>query len=146
MKNVLIICAGIIGFLALPVIYSTVKGYTTWFWRDPHAQLFVNGQRVPGYVHQSKHVIIVTRSDLAKRHSYWFGLDGQSTALSNYCGSWSAPDFFVFVMGDVNPPCFMIREIAYDIEESPQPGVPIVRHGRMIEFYTNDRKLIRVEY
>jgi hypothetical protein len=56
------------------------------------------------------------------------------------------PDFFVFAVGDVNPPCFMIREIAYDIEESPQPAVPIVRDGTKIEFYTNDRKLIRVEY
>src|SRR5579859_761328 len=146
MKNVLLICAGIIGFLALPVIYSTVKGYTTWFWRDPHGQVFVNGQRVLGYVHQSKRVIIVTRSDLEKRHSYWFGLDEHSATISNYCGSWSAPDFFVFAVGDVNPPCFMIREIAYDVEESPQPAVPIVRSGTKLEFYTNDRKLIRVEY
>jgi len=146
MRNFLLICVAIVGFLAVPVVYSSAKGYTTWFWRDPHGQVFVNGQRVPGYVHQSKHVIIVTRTDLAKRHSYWFGLDEQSATISNYCGSWSAPDFFVFVMGDTNPPCFMIREIAYDVEESPQPAVPIVRSGAKIEFYTNDRKLIRVEY
>lgn len=146
MKPVLIICAAIIGFVAIPVIYSTVKGYTTWFWRNPRAQVFVNGQRVSGYVHKSKDVIIVTRADLAKRHSYWFRLNGQSTALSNYCGSWSAPDFFVFVMGDTNPPCFMIQEAAYDVEESPQPAVPILCDGAKIEFYTNDRKSIRVEY
>jgi hypothetical protein len=146
MKNVLLICFGIIGLLALPVIYSTVKGYTTWFWRNPHAQVFVNGQRVPGYVHQSKHVIIVTRGDLAKRHSYWFGLNAQSTTTSSYCGSWSAPDVFIFAVGDVDPPCFMIQEAAYEVLESPQPAVPIVRDGTKIEFYTNDRKLIRVEY
>jgi hypothetical protein len=110
MKNVIILCAAIVGFVAVPVTYSTMKGYTAWFWRNPCAQIFVNGRRVPGYVHQSKHVIIVTRGDLAKRHSYWFRLEGQSNTILNYCGSWSAPDFFVFAVGDVNPPCFMIRE------------------------------------
>jgi hypothetical protein len=146
MKSTFILCAAIIGFVAVPVIYSTMKGYTTWFWRNPHAQVFVNGQRVPGYVHQSKHVIIVTQDDLDKRHSYWFGLTGQSTTISNYCGSWSAPDFFVFVVGDAAPPCFMIQEAAYDAPESTQPTVPIIRDGTTIQFYTNDRKLIRVEY
>jgi len=146
MRNVLLICAGIIGFLALPVIYSTVKGYTTWFWRDPRGQVFVNGQRVPGYVHRSKDVIIATRSDLEKRHSYWFGLERQSVTISNYCGSWSAPGFFVFVVGDTNPPCLMIQEAAYDVLESPQPAVPILCDGAKTEFYTNDGKLIRIDY
>jgi hypothetical protein len=41
MKNVVILCAAIIGFLALPAIYSTLKGYTIWFWRNPQAQIFV---------------------------------------------------------------------------------------------------------
>jgi hypothetical protein len=146
MKTILLICAAIIGFVAIPVIYSTVKGYTTWFWRNPHAQVFVNGQRVSGYVHASKHVIIVTRGDLADRHSYWFRLDGQSKTVSNYCGSWSAPDFFVFAVGDVNPPCFMIRETAYDVEENLQPAVPITISATKIEFYTRAGKLIRAEY
>jgi len=53
---------------------------------------------------------------------------------------------FFFAMGDVNPPCFLIREIAYDVEESPQLAVPIVRDGTKIEFYTRDGKLIRAEY
>ena len=106
MKNVLVICAAIAGFVAVSVIYSTVKGYTTWFWRDPCGQVFVNGQRVPGYVHKSKHVIIVTRSDLEKRRSYWFGLDEHPATISNYCGSWSAPDFF-FRHGRREPALFL---------------------------------------
>jgi len=94
------------GFVAVPIIYSTVKGYTTCFWRDPRGQVFVNGQRVPGYVHKSKHVIIVTRSDLEKRRSYWFGLDEHPATISNYCGSWSAPDFF-FRHGRREPALFL---------------------------------------
>jgi hypothetical protein len=34
MKNTLVACAAIAGFLAIPVTYSTLKGYTRWYWRD----------------------------------------------------------------------------------------------------------------
>jgi len=47
MKNALIACAAIAGFLSIPVTYCTLKGYTSWYWLDSYAQVFVNGQRVP---------------------------------------------------------------------------------------------------
>jgi hypothetical protein len=144
MKTVLLICAAIMGFVAVSVIYSTVKGYTTWFWRNPHAQVFVNGQRVSGYVHQSKHVVIVTWHGTQRPHSYEIGLRDQSQNLLLDCGEWAAPRFFVFALGHVNPPCLATigDESAY-----AAPGAaagPVQRDGKSFEFRTRDGKLIRV--
>lgn len=140
MKNAVILCAVMIVFVAIPVVYSTVKGYTTWFWRDPHAQVFVNGQRVPGYVHQSKHAIIVTRGDLAKPRSYWV------TETPHYCGSWAAPDSFVFALGDENMPCLGLMGIEATSETATAPDrcVPVRIQGSTLEFQTIDFKRIKI--
>lgn len=148
MKNVLLICAGIIGFLALPVIYSTAKGYTTWFWRNPHAQVFVNGQRVPGYVHQSKRIIIVTRRETSKGHSYLIVLSEQFTPKILDCDvDWSAPPLPFFPMGHVNPPCLRVRFLGNTTIHNP-PEAPIgplkVDRTTTFEFHTEDGKLVRV--
>jgi hypothetical protein len=145
MKNLLIACAILLGFLALPVIYSTAKGYTVWFWRNPHAQILVNGQRVAGYVHHSKHVMIVTRGDLAARRSYWVDVT-RPTALPNDCGAWSAPDFFVFAVGDINMPCLGLLgvETTSETPGAPDWNGPHTSSSTKIEFRTTDGKTIRV--
>src|ERR1041385_976041 len=103
--RILLICAAVIGLLSLPVIYSTAKGYTVWYWRNPHAQIFVNGHPVSGYVHQAKHGLIITRGDLPRRRSYLISfLDNGFISLID-CSPWTAPDSFVFAKGDLNPPC-----------------------------------------
>jgi len=94
MKNLVIVCDVLAGFLALPVIYSTAKGYTVWYLRNPHAQIFVDHHSVSGSVHQAKHGLIITRGDLPRRHSYIVSfLDNGSTNLTD-CSPWTAPAFF----------------------------------------------------
>jgi hypothetical protein len=146
MKTLLVLCAAVIGFLALPAIYSTVKGYTLWFWLNPKAQIFVDGQRVSGYLHKSGKVAIVTRLDLSRPRSYWIGLAGQSTATPAYCGSWSAPDFFVFAVGDVNMPCMGLKGIEANSEtpDAPDRCSSHINNSTKIEFRTINGNSIRV--
>jgi hypothetical protein len=147
MKNLLLICAALVGFLAIPVIYSTAKGYTVWFWRNPQAQIFVDGQRVSGYLHTSGNVAIVTRLDLSSPRSYWIGL-GQSTGTPAYCGSWFAPRFFVFAVGDVNMPCMGLkgREANSETPDAPDWCMSHINNSTKIEFRTINGKSIRVMY
>lgn len=141
MKNVLLICAAIVGFLAVPLIYSTVKGYTAWYWRNPHIQIFVDGRRVPGYVHESRHGLIVTRGDLPKRHSYIVSFLDAGTVNLTDCSPWTASAFFVFVIQDVNLPCLANRTNS----ETPEgPWGPVRMHGNVLEFETTDNKAIRI--
>jgi hypothetical protein len=89
--RILLVCATVIGFLILAVIYSTAKGYTAWYWRNPHAQIFVNGHRVSGYVHQSKYGLIITRGDLRQRRSYIVSFLDNGAANLTDCSPWTAP-------------------------------------------------------
>jgi hypothetical protein len=148
MKNVVILCTAIIGFLALPAIYSTVKGYTIWFWLNPQAQIFVDGQRVSGYLHTSRNVAVVTRLDLSRPRSYWIGLARQFNATPAYCGSWSAPAFFVFAVGDVNMPCMGLKgaEANSETPDAPDRCSSYITNSTKIEFRTINGNLITARY
>jgi hypothetical protein len=125
MKTVLISCVSITCIFALAVLYSTAKGYTSWYWRNSHAVVLVDGRQVSGYVHRSVRKIILTRRDLAKPRSYWIDTTPPSTARPHYCGSWSAPNFFVFVVGDLNMPCMGLT----GIESTQKPRKPLIRQA-----------------
>jgi hypothetical protein len=141
MKNWLLFGAAILGILAVPILYSTLKGYTVWYWRNPHAHILVNGQPVPGYVHESKNDLFVTRGDLPQHHSYLIRLTDQTKGTSHDCGDWSASSFFVFVIGHVDPPCFMNVVSS----ETPEASVGPVRiHGATLEFQTTNGNVITV--
>jgi len=141
MRNAIILCVAIIGFVAVPVTYSTVKGYTVWYWRNPHAQMFVNGHRVSGYVHRSKHGLVITRGDLPKRQSYIVSFLDQGTANITDCRPWSAPAFFVFVIRDIDPPCLTNQTNSETLEG---PWGPVRIDGTRVEFQTTNNKVIRV--
>lgn len=144
MKNATILCAAAIGFVAVLFTYSTVKGYTTWFWRNSHGQVLMNGQRVPGYVHQSKHVIIVTRRDTQPPHSYFIVLRGQSQSLLLDCGEWAAPRVFLFALGHVNHPCISGIGDEPECAAPDAPGGPLQQDPGKLEFRTRGGKVIRV--
>jgi len=139
--RILLVCATVIGFPILAVIYSTAKGYTAWYWRNPHAQIFVNGHRVSGYVHQSKYGLIITRGDLRQRRSYIVSFLDNGAANLTDCSPWTAPSFFVFVIRDTDPPCLANQT---DSETPEGPWGPIRIDGTRLEFQTTNNKVIRV--
>jgi hypothetical protein len=141
MKVILFLAASIVGFLIFAMVYSTAKGYTAWYWRNPHIRIFVDGRRVSGYVHESRHGLIVTRGDLPKRHSYIVSFLDAGTVNLTDCSPWTASAFFVFVIQDVNPPCLANRTNS----ETPEgPWGPVRMHGNVLEFGTTDNKAIRI--
>lgn len=144
MKKALIVFAVAIGTLSIPFAYSTLHGYTRWYWRNHHSKILVDGRPVSGYVHESKRKIIVTRRETPKPHSYLIVLGDQYTATRLDCGDWFAPPFFVFPIGDVNPPCLSTigDEAAYN--EPDAPVGPITIKGTVLEFHTKDGKLVTV--
>jgi hypothetical protein len=147
MKRFLLASSILIALLiGVPIAYSTMKGYTTWFWRDFHAQVFVDGHQVPGYVHRSGRQIIVTLHDLTEPRSYWIELKDPSTAIPRFCGTWSAPSFFVFSIGDVNLPCLGLLgdESTSETPEAPDWSIPPTKNGAQIEFRTIDFHKIKV--
>ena len=141
MKATLLLAAAIVGFLIFAMVYSTAKGYTAWYWRNPHIRIFVDGRRVSGYVHESRHGLIVTRGDLPKRHSYIVSFLDAGTVNLTDCSPWTASASFVFVIQDVNPPCLANRTNS----ETPEgPWGPVRMHDNVLEFGTTDNKVIRV--
>jgi hypothetical protein len=144
MKSALIICAAIVGIFAIPVTYSTLKGYTRWYWRAPQTQVFVNGKSVPGYVHQSGQVFFITRRDTPRPHSHEIVLRDQSPGFLLDCGQWVAPRSFVFALGHVNPPCLSTIGAEPADATAEAPVGPFQHDGNSFEFRTRDGKLIRV--
>ena len=142
----MLICLALfLAFIGVAAIYSTLHGYTKWFWRNSRAEVFVDGHRVSGYVHQSGETVILTRLDTAKPHSYLAALNGQSTFVTD-CRDWHAPSSFVFPIGDTNPPCFPSDIIGegFDNTGPESPASPAKIAGTSLEFRTNNGKLIRV--
>ena len=145
MKIVVIFLALFVAFIGVALIYSTLHGQTKWFWRNSHAEVFVDGHRVPGCLHQSSEAVILTRRDTAKPHSYLVALNGQSAFVTD-CRDWHASSFFVFPMGHTNPPCFpgdVIGE-GFDNTGPESPAGPAKLANSSLEFHTNNGKLIRV--
>ena|SRR5579862_9642512 len=146
MKKALIACVLIAGILVLPILYSTAKGHTRWYWRKPNGMVFVDGRPVPGYIHQSKQVILVTRRDTTTPHSYEVFANGPKSFVVD-CGDWAAPAFFVFPVGDVNPPCLPTISADEPNPSSAESAIgSIVTQAGSVEFHTKGGKLIRVNY
>jgi hypothetical protein len=141
MKIALVSAAAVLGFLALAIVYSTANGYTTWYVRKRHSEIFVNGRQVPGYIHESKHALIATRRDTVVPHSYLISFHRPGSVLD--CGDWSAPSFPVFATGDVSPPCVVTigNQAVYSAPEAPATTVKII--GMTMLFRTRDGKQIR---
>ena len=146
MKIVFIFLALFLAFIAVAVIYSTLRGHTKWFWRNSHAEVFVDGHRIPGYVHQSGETVILTRRDTAKPHSYLATLNGQFIFVTD-CRDWHAPSFFVFPMGHTNPPCFPDDLIGEGLDNTgpESPAGPAKIAGITLEFHTRDGRLVTVK-
>lgn len=133
--------------LAIPVTYSTARGYMQWWlWSGGHVN--VNGVQ-GGYLHQnwSHSAVIITRTDTKRSQSYLVRILGEEfSGAMVYCGDWHAPRVPAFAIGDVNPPCLGIL----DGPDPPDADRPIVstltaRPG-LVEFSTVQGKKVRATW
>ena len=143
-------CVGllvIIAILAIPVTYSTARGYTQWWlWSGGHVT--VNG--VPGgYLHRnwSRSAVIITRTDSNRDQSYLVRISGEEFAgRMVYCSDWHAPRFLAFSIGDVNPPCMGILDDP-DPPGADRPLIPsLMARPGLVEFSTREGKRVRATW
>ena len=128
------------------VAYSSTYGYTIWWLRVPRGYVAVNGVR-SGYVHKSlgHSSVIITRTDLSPPQSYLVGLSEDRRGLV-HCGRWRAPDFFVFLIGDVNPPCTALSNDWYLPEADDPESATLSVRAQSVEFYTKQLKKINASW
>lgn len=134
LKILLIICMALV-----PIGYATWQGYIEWYRRLPNMQVLVDG-KAAGYVHQGKHSLIFTRTDIPGKHSYrsW---ETRSEVLIFDCHQWVAPDWPVFLQGRVSSPCTMLTSGSVTSPASPATNAP---RNAAPEFTTRDGKVIHV--
>jgi hypothetical protein len=133
--------------LAVPIAYSTAHGYTTW-WIRSGGSVRVDGV-ANGYLHKnwSGTAVIITRTDLKPSQSYRVVFSTSKTSKSLiYCGDWQVPRFFVFPIGDVNPPCSgFLDDSELQRADLPQSSTASIRPG-LIEFSTERGKYVTASW
>lgn len=110
-KRVPVSLSGLVILLAIPVMYSTERGYTQW-WLMSGEHVTVNGVQ-DGYLHKnwSHSAVIITRTDSKRSQSYLVRISGEEFSASMiYCSDWHAPRFLAFPIGDVKSPCMGILD------------------------------------
>lgn len=133
-----------VALLALSVAYSTLHGYTTWwFWR--RAVVTVDGKPA-GYLHRPRNgpAVIITRTDTWPHQSYLVSVSGPRFLI--HCGVWSAPRFLAFPIGDVNQPCSAFSNGADDPNADNAVFRTLVVQARSVEFTTNSGKRIKARW
>lgn len=131
-------------FVAIPLTYSTARGYTQW-WLISGGHIAVDGVR-GGYLHTNwpRPFVMITRTDIKRNQSYLVRLPG-STKFSQgmtYCGDWHAPRLPAFPIGDLNPPCTGFLDNPDPPEaDRPLPSTLTARPG-FVEFTTVQGKKV----
>lgn len=128
--------------LVIGLVYSTVKGYTTWYFRV-NGSVTVDGHDANGYLHaNTKHtVLLVTRTDGSTPETYLVSL--QNSKMIVDCGEWHPIRFFPAPIGDVNTLCLFTDPVS--IRDAPRGSTLITSH-RSVEFLTASGKKIRAEW
>jgi hypothetical protein len=143
-KVVVITLFAIALLFAVGLAYSTVHGYTTW-WFKSGGYVAVDGVR-SGYLHSNfEHsAVIVTRADSSPSQSYLIGLSGRKSLI--HCGEWHAPRLPAFPIGDVNPPCSFFSN-GSDMPKADNAvfSTLVVRPG-FVEFYTSQGRKVTASW
>jgi hypothetical protein len=147
MKKVLrtvgsIILAGLLsGGLAL--LYSTVKGSTTWYFRV-NGQVLVDGRETAGYMHANadRTILLVTRTDGKRAETYLVPVVDRAAIRD--CGEWSPIRFIPNPVRGTNPPCSVSPD---SVNNSDSPLLPTLqREGRFVSFSTVSGKKVKAQW
>lgn len=128
--------------LAIPVAYSTARGYTQW-WLMSGGHVAVDGVR-SGYLHTnwSRSAVMITRTDSKRGQSYLVRISGEEFSQPMiYCGNWYAPRLPAFPIGDVNPPCMGFMDSDPPDADRPLRSTLTARPG-FVEFSTVQGKKV----
>jgi hypothetical protein len=134
-RIVALLAGALLIFVALAMVYSTVKGYTAWFFRIPGAIFTVNGARAKGWLHRARNgraaFFTVAYPTKSETYDLVFGSDGKGQVLG--CGTWVAPRLPVIPIGDVIPPCFLEGTAGRNLTKELRSVAFITKDGAKLE-------------
>jgi hypothetical protein len=131
-------------FLAGAMLYSTLKGYTTWYF-PVNGQVTTDGRETGGYMHANpqRTLLLLTRTDGSRPETYLVSLRDDKGILD--CGGFHPTRFFPIPIGDVNPPCSAFTVDPAKIIDAPL-SMTLVRGQRSVEFSTVSSKKVKAEW
>jgi hypothetical protein len=152
MLGLKIVAIVMLALLVIIVAHEIYSPYMSWYFLVPGARLTVDDRPEHGWLHRSRHgrVLFLTRQGKEKNESYeiWIPRDERGSVMS--CGEWTAPEFFVFSIGDVNPPCLTLslRFIPNDgpPPKSTGPRRNLVAGPGHVEFTADDGSRLKVSW
>jgi hypothetical protein len=129
--------------LAGAMLYSTLKGYTTWYFRV-NGRVTVDGRKTTGYMHANtqRTILLLTRTDDARPETYLVPLRGHQAVLD--CGAWHPARFLPFPVGDLSPPCSFFTDPA--AVRDPLATGTLQRMPRSVEFATVSGRKVKAEW
>jgi len=128
---------------AFALLYSTVTGRTTWYFRV-NGQVLVDGRQTSGYMHANadRTTLLITTTDGTRAETYFVPVADRSVILD--CGEWTPVRFIPNPVGHVNPPCSAFSDSA-TTSDAPIPST-LVREGRSVFFSTTSGKKIKAQW
>ena len=141
----------IVGFIVLAalllgafgLLYSTVKGSTTWYFRV-NGQVLVDGRQTSGYMHANadRTILLITRTDGAKAETYLVPVADRAAVLD--CGDWRLVRFVPNPVEGTNPPCSGVADSA-KTSDAPISST-LIREGKFVSFSTASGKKIKAQW
>lgn len=128
---------------AFALLYSTLEGHITWYFRV-HGQVLVNGRQTSGYMHANtdRTILLITRSDGERNETYLIPVADHAAILG--CGNWSPIHFVPTPIKGATPPC----SVSPDPANNPDPpnSSTLFREGRFVSFSTASGKKVKAEW
>ena len=126
------------------MLYSTAKGYMTWYFRVD-GQVMVDGHKTGGYMHANtqKTILLVTRTDGVKLETYLVSIEHGKGIIS--CGGWHPIRFLPTPVGDLNPPCSGFSVEPERVADAPVPAT-LVLERRSVSFSTISGRKVKAEW
>lgn len=123
-------------------VYSTAKGYMTWYFRVD-GTVEVNGERTSGYLHANtqRSVLLITRTDEHQPETYLVVITSPKSILD--CGAWHPVRFLPTPIRDLNSTCSYTNPTT--VMDAPVPS-SLIFSRRFVEFSTASGKKIKAEW
>ena len=148
LKPGVILAVLLLGPLGTLIVYSALDPYFTWYFRDFHSQIIVDGKPSQGRVHRdhSGGSLFVTRTDVHEAMTYMIIIAPETRGHVWSCGDWVAPRFPIFGIGDVNPPCWIFSNPSDAKPEPVHPPSNLVTGSNFVEFTAYDGRRVRASW
>ena len=147
MKKVLrilgwLLAAGVL-VLVSGTLYSTLKEYTTWYFRV-NGQVTVDGHETNGYMHANteRTILLVTRTDGARPETYLVSFKHGNGIAE--CGMWHPIRFLPTPVRDLHPPCTGLS-VGTDVVDAPVAATLVVQR-RSVVFTTVSGKKVKAAW